>query len=282
MSINIENMITDMKLRGLSESTQEAYLRRVQSFIEFTKKDINDIEMSDIRTYMLHLKDEKKLSFGTINAYISALQFLFIITLRKDWDKIMVPRMRGYKSLPSVLSKEEVFEVINSIPNMKYKAIIMTIYGSGLRVSEVAKLKVSDIDSKNFQILVRQSKNKSDRYAILSKRNLELLRTYWLQCGKPRDWLFPGRNPNEHISTKSIKNFLIRLKVGLKIKKNISAHTFRHCFGTHLLEANVQLPHIQHLLGHKSIKSTMKYLHMTSKAMMNIHSPLDEGDGLDD
>jgi len=276
---NIE-MITDMNLRGIAQSTQESYLRRVQSFIDFIQKDVSSIEMIDIREYVLFLKDEKKLSYGTINAYISGIKFLFTITLEKDWNNRIVPRMRGYKSSPSVLSKEEVFEIINSIDNLKHKAILMTIYGSGLRVSEVAKLKVNDIDSKNFQIIVRESKNKSDRYAILSKRNLELLRTYWLTCGRPKDWLFPGNMEGEHINVKTIKNFVIRLKEKLKITKNISAHTFRHCFATHLLEANVQLPHIQQLLGHKSIKSTMIYLHMTSKAMMNINSPLDEGDGL--
>lgn len=280
MCNKINDMITDMDLRGLSPSTQESYVRRVRSFLEFTKKNIEDIEIIDIREYIIHLKDVKKLSFGTINAYISALKFLFITTQGRDWDKRIVPRMKGYKSCPSVLSKEEVFKIINSIQNIKYKAILTTIYGSGLRVSEVAKLKVSDIDSKNFQILIRQCKNKSDRYAILSKRNLELLRTYWLQCGRPKDWLFPGRNQSEHISVKSIKNFVINLKAKLKLKKNISAHTFRHCFGTHLLEANVQLPHIQQLLGHSSIKTTIKYLHLTSKAMMDIKSPFDEGDGL--
>jgi site-specific recombinase XerD len=152
----------------------------------------------------------------------------------------------------------------------------MTIYGSGLRVSEVAKLKVSDIDSRNMQIHIHKSKNKSDRYAILSKKNLDILRKYWLECGKPKDWMFPGINEGEHISVKTIKNLVIRLKNKLNITKNISAHTFRHCFATHLLEADVQLTHIQHLMGHRSIKSTIRYLHMTSKAMMNIKSPLDD------
>jgi len=270
-------MRTDLELRGITPSTQEAYLRRIKSFLDFTNKDVSDIQMNDFRAFVIFLKDEKKLSYGTINAYISPLKFFFSITLDKEWNDKVVPRMRGYKSFPIVLSKEEVFEIINSVDNLKHKAILMLMYGSGLRVSEVAKLKVSDIDSKNFQILIRESKNKSDRYAILSQKCLELLRVYWVECGKPKDWLFPGSSEGEHIHPKTIKNLMINLRNRLNIKKSISPHTLRHCFATHLLESNVQLLHIQQMMGHKSIKSTTRYLHMTSKAMMNIKSPLDEG-----
>lgn len=271
-----EKMMMDMDLRGMSYATREAYLRRVGIFIKNIGKEIETVTLEDVRNYVIYLKYDKKLSLGTINAYISAFKFFFSITLEKNWDEKKVPRMRGYTSLPTVLSKEEVLEIIDSITNLKHKAILMTIYGSGLRVSEVAKLKVSDIDSRNMQILVRQSKNKSDRYAILSQKNLDVLRKYWLEYGKPKDWLFSGINEGEHVHVKTIKNLVIRLRDRLNITKNISAHTFRHCFATHLLEANVQLMHIQHLMGHKTIKSTVRYLHMTSKAMMNIKSPLDE------
>lgn len=277
MHIYFEKMITDMELRGMSLSTQEAYIRRSKSFVSDSKKNINEITNDDIRNYIIYLKDIKKLSFGTINAYISAIKFLFHITLEKDWDSRKVPRMRGYKSFPAVLCKDEVFDIIDSLENLKHKVILMTIYGAGLRVSEVVKLKTSDIDGNNLQILIRQSKNKSDRYAILSQRNLDALRLYWKTCGKPKDWLFPGAKEGEHLSTKAIKNLVRKLKIKLNIHKNISAHTFRHAFGTHLLEAGVQLPHIQQLMGHNSLKSTMRYLHMTSKTFMNIRSPLDEG-----
>jgi integrase/recombinase XerD len=275
----IEKMKLDMELRGMSTQTKDGYIKRVQVFLRFVDKNVIDI--SDIRNFVIYLKDTKKLSFGTINAYISALKFLFCVTLEKDWDSRKVPRMRGYKSIPAVLSKSEVFEIINSVKNLKHKAILMTMYGSGLRVSEVSKLKVSDIDSKNFQILVRQSKNKSDRYAILSQKSLDILRIYWAECGKPHDWLFPGINKENHINVKTIKNLVLKIKKKLNITKNISAHAFRHSFATHLLESNVPLPYIQQLLGHKSLKSTIIYLHMTSKAMMNIKSPLDEGVDLD-
>jgi site-specific recombinase XerD len=271
-----EKMMIDIDLRGMSEATAEAYLRRVAIFIKHINKPIEDITPEDIRNYVIYLKQDKKLSLGTINAYISAFKFFFSITLEKNWDEVKVPRMKGYNSFPAVLSKDEVLEIIDSVTNLKHKAILMTIYGSGLRVSEVARLKVSDIDSRNMQIHIHKSKNKSDRYAILSKKNLDILRKYWLECGKPKDWMFPGINEGEHISVKTIKNLVIRLKNKLNITKNISAHTFRHCFATHLLEADVQLTHIQHLMGHRSIKSTIRYLHMTSKAMMNIKSPLDD------
>lgn len=272
----LDKMRIDMELRSMSQSTIEAYLRQVQVFLRYVQIDeITHIRIEDIRNYVLYLKQDKKLSLGTINVYISALKFFYDITLEKDWDYRKVPRMRGYKSLPAVMSRKEVSEVIDSIKNLKHKAILMTMYGSGLRVSEVANLKVSDIDSKNMQIFIRQSKNRSDRYAILSKTNLELLRTYWLKCGKPRDWLFPGSNPEKPVNVKTIKNLVLKVKNRLGITKKISAHTFRHCFATHLLENGVQLTHIQHLMGHKCFQSTTKYIHMTSKAMMHIKSPLD-------
>lgn len=272
----MEKMMLDMDLRGMSESTCESYIRRTAIFIKDIEKDVEVIKPEDIRNYVIYLKHDKKLSLGTINAYISAFKFFYSITLEKEWDANKVPRMRGYQTFPVVLSKDEVFEIIDSIINLKHKAILMTIYGSGLRVSEVAKLKVKDIDSRNMQIFIRKSKNRSDRYAILSNNNLEILRKYWLECGKPEDWLFPGRAEGAHIHVKTIKNLVLKLKDRLNIKKEISAHTFRHCFATHLLEADVQLTHIQHLMGHKTVKSTMRYLHMTSKAMMNIKSPLDD------
>jgi integrase/recombinase XerD len=271
----ILKMKTDMDMHSLSNATQEGYLRRVDTFLHDIKKDVNNISMDDIREYIIYLKDTKNLCFGTINAYISAIKFFYTITLEKDWDKRKVPRMRGYKPLPAVMSKEEIFEILNIIDNLKHRTIITLMYGSGLRVSEVVRLKTSDIDSRNHQIIIRQSKNKSDRYAILPEYTLQLLREYWMKCGKPKDWLFPGTNPSVHYNVKSVKNLVIRLREKLNIQKRISAHTFRHCFATHLLEDNVQLANIQHLMGHKSIITTTRYLHMTSKTKMGIRSPIE-------
>ena len=271
----ITNMQADMDLHCLSDATQEAYLRRAGIFLQHVNKDITEIGMDDIRKYILYLKNIKKLCFGTVNAYISAIKFFYTITIGKDWDERKVPRMRGYKPMPSIMSKEEVFEILDSITNLKHRAIITLMYGSGLRVSEVVRLKTSDIDSRNYQIRIEQSKNKWDRYAILPEYTLELLREYWLKCGKPRYWLFPGANSNEHYHVKSVKNLVLKLKHKLHIRKKISAHTFRHCFATHLLEDDVQLANIQHLMGHRSIVTTTRYLHMTSKTMMNIKSPIE-------
>jgi integrase/recombinase XerD len=271
----LKKMQLDMELRNMAKSTIASYIKRVEVFLRDTSKAVNEIIPEDIRNYVIQLLKVRKLSAGTINQYITAIKFFYDITLEKAWDNRKVPYLRGYKSLPAVLSKEEVLEVINSIKNLKHKAILMIMYGSGLRVGEVARLKVKDIDSKNFQIFIPKSKNGSDRYAILSKTNLEFLRTYWLKCGKPKEWLFPGSIPDEHINVKSIKNLVLKIKIKLGITKKISAHTFRHAFATHLLEDGVQLTHIQQLLGHNCLQSTSKYTHMTSKAMMNIKSPLD-------
>lgn len=275
MHNDIANMLIDMDLHCLAEATQEGYLRRTKIFLREVSKEPETINMEDIKKYILHLKNDKKLSLGTINAYISGIKFFYTISLRKDWDEKKVPRMRGYQSFPVVLSKEEVFEILDSVSNLKHRAVLSLMYGSGLRVSEVVKLKVCDIDSKNFQIKIRQSKNKSDRYAILPEYTLVLLREYWKQFNKPKDWLFCGANLNEHYHVKSVKNLVIKIRDRLQIQKKISAHTFRHAFATHLLEDDVQLVNIQHMMGHKSLSTTTRYLHMTSKTMMNIKSPIE-------
>jgi len=275
MDKHFKRMKEDMELRGFTEQTKEAYTRRVLDFFKHAQKKPEDISRDDIRSYILFLKDDKKLSAGTINAIISAIKFFFSITLDKENVMNKIPRMRGYKPLPVAISKDEVLEIIAQVSSIRNRVILMLMYGSGLRVSEVVRLKPENIDGRNMQIFIEKCKNKSDRYAILSQNCLETLREYWLKCNKPKLWLFPGSKSGEHLHIKTVKNIIINIRTKLRLKKKISAHSFRHAFAVHLLEEKTDSYLIKELLGHKSLKSTHMYLSMTAKTMMKIKSPLD-------
>lgn len=283
MNEYIETIELYFELKGTPESSQESYLRRIRAFLIYMqdlKRPIDDMIEKDIQQYILYLKRDKGLSAGTINNYISAIQFFYTYVLQKDWNSKMIPRMRRGSSFPVIPPKEDVLTLLNSTKNVKHKAIFMLIYGSGLRVSEVAKLKISDICSKTMSIRVEHAKHNTHRYTILSQNALEILRDYFKKeffkkSYNLNDWLFPGMNKNNHYHVKSIKNTMIRLRNKLGLDSRISTHTLRHCFATHALEDGVDPVYIQQMLGHKRIQTTRIYLHMTSKSMMGIKSPLD-------
>jgi integrase/recombinase XerD len=275
------------ELKGTSESSKESYFRRMKAFIAFTEDrniSLETVNESDIQQYILYLKREKKLSAGTINNYISAIRFFYTYVLGKEWDKKKIPRMKQRTYFPVIPPRQDVMAILNATTNLKYKAIFSLMYGSGLRVSEAARLRICDICSKTMSIRVEDAKHYTNRYTILSETSLAVLRQYFRTTFAPgsyqsEDWLFPGQKPGEHINVKSIKNMLIKLRNRLHLDNRISAHTLRHCFATHCLENGAEVALIQQMLGHKNIKTTSIYLHMTSKSMMGIKSPLDTGDG---
>ena len=272
-------------LKGISSQTIEGYTSKMDAFVKFYKekdqdKDILNIAIVDIQKYIVYLKNDKKLSAGTINIYISAIRFFYIYVLGKDWNSHMVPRMRRIITFPYIPSRQEVMLLLNAPSNLKHKAILYIIYGGGLRVSEVAKLKIGDINSKTMSIRIGEAKYNTNRYTILSKNALMVLRKYFKSyftkgSYTKDDYLFPGAKEGSHLNVKSIKNTIIKLRTKLALNKNISSHTLRHAFATHLLEEKVDIALIQQLLGHKNLKTTAKYLHMTSKSFMGISSPLD-------
>jgi integrase/recombinase XerD len=271
------------ELKGTPDSSRESYWRRMKSFLSFMQEHnnpIEDINVEDIQQYILHLKNEKGLSAGSINNYISAVRFFYTFVLDKEWNPRQVPRMRRIQHFPEIPSREDVLLLINSTNNLKHKSILMLIYGGGLRVSEVAKLKISDICSKTMTIRIEHAKHNTNRYSILSQNALEVLRHYFKRefaniAYKPNDWLFPGKNKGDHVNVKTIKNTVIKLRDKLKLNSNISAHTLRHCFATHALEDGIDPVFIQQMLGHKRLQTTLLYLHMTSKSLMGVKSPLD-------
>jgi integrase/recombinase XerD len=277
-----KKLLFDMQLCGMSEITQKNYEYHVRKFAMFSEKPLEEANLEDVRVFLHHLRNNKKLGIGTVNYFHTCIKFLFQVTLEKVWNDWRVPKLRGYKTVPVILSRDEVKRLIATIDNLKYKAIISCVYSAGLRVSEACRLKVKDIDSNNMQIFVRQSKGNKDRYTMLSKTNLSVLREYWQQCGKPKEYLFPGQNGDAPLTAASVRQVLKDACHKAGISKKVTVHTLRHCFATHLLEAGTNIFAIKVLLGHASISSTCRYLHLVRMDAFEIKSPLDILDGDDD
>lgn len=269
-----EKMRMDLELKGYSPSTQTSYLRHVKNFAINYGKSPDLLGTDEIKEYLHHIIISKKYSYSYLSNAYSALKFFYQTTLEREWDMKKIPRYKKPKRLPVILSSEEIRNIINVTQNIKHRAILMTIYGAGLRVSEAANLKVTDIDSKNMNIRIEQGKGKKDRYTLLSEENLKILRDYY-KYYQPQYWLFPGNPPHKPISTRSIQKIFEKAKNKAEIKKNVSVHTLRHCFATHLVEAGISLYHIQHLLGHSNPNTTNIYIHLTRRDILSVKSPLD-------
>ncbi|HBF87976.1 MAG TPA: recombinase XerD [Bacteroidales bacterium] len=258
-----------------SEQTIKTYKSCFEEFINYYHKiDIDLIDEKMISSFLRYLVVERKVSTSFQNQTINAIKFYYEKLKKGERKLYYIERPRREKTLPTVLSEEEVTKILNSIDNIKHKAILMTIYSAGLRISEVLKLKIKDIDSQRMQIKIEQSKGKKDRISILSNKNLEVLRLYFLKY-KPKVWLFEGQN-GEQYSQRSIQNILKTAAVKAGIKKYVTVHTLRHSFATHLLENGVDLRYIQSLLGHSNSKTTEIYTHITTKGFENLKSPLDK------
>lgn len=269
----LERLKADIKLRGLSQNTFEEYVGRVTVFMSYFNCPVDQLGEPEIREFLLHLKESRKLTNGTVNTYNSALRFLYGVTLNKVLNLWQVPRFKQKRDLPQLLTQQEILLLLDNTPNPMYRALFMTIYGSGLRVSEAVNIKVCDIDSKKMRIFIRQGKGGRDRYATLSQRALDELRNYW-KITRPKDFLFLtrlNRKPSPHCVNDAFHASMARAG----INKKATIHTLRHCFATHLLENDTNLFHIKKLLGHLSIRSTAWYLHFADNAAFEVVSPLD-------
>ena len=217
---------------------------------------------------------ERKLSWSTCNIVVNGLRFFYTQTLGYESTRFKIPPRKGQKQLPEILSTEELELLFASAATLKHRALLMATYAAGLRVSEVVRLKLTAIDSKRMMIRIQQGKGNKDRYSILSEKLLRELRLYY-RMYRPELWLFPCRRGDKplHIATAQKMYYHAKDKAGIKKGKGI--HTLRHCFATHLLEAGEDLPTIQKLMGHTSIKTTMVYLQVTAKKLSSVKSPLD-------
>lgn len=272
-------MIEDMALRNLAPRTQEAYIRAVVGLSKYcNNRPPQTLHREEVRRYLAHLVQERHLSWGLYNQIRCGLQFFFGVTLGRP-ETVAVPHARQPKRLPSVLSQEQVRRFFAVIRNRKHRAIFMLAYGAGLRVSEVVSLRVWDIQSDKMLIHIRHGKGDRERYVKLSWRLLEALREYYRDY-RPKDLLFPGRNPNEPMSRLSIygiSRYLCK-RAGLTVR--LSPHTFRHSYATHMLDAGADLRTIQVLLGHRNIQTTTIYLHVSKAKIDAAPSPLDLMDRL--
>ena len=221
-----------------------------------------------------HLKRVKKRAIRTLDVAYAALKFLYNTVLEKPWELIPVPRVKTEQKLPVVLSIEEINKLFSVIENIKHKALLSIVYSAGLRATEAAQLKVTDIDSKRMQIRIENSKGAKDRYTILSEKTLYILREYW-RIYKPQHWLFPGRYGDTHLCYRGISFMFNKYKEQAGITKPATIHSLRHSFATHLLENGADLHHIQLLLGHSSPKTTTVYLHVRRVDLQKIASPFD-------
>ncbi len=266
-------MIDDMRLKNLSARTIEIYVSRVSTFARYFNRSPQKLGRDDVRAYLLHLV-QKKVSWSSYNQTLGALRFLYEVTLgRKDvLERIPFPKQP--KRLPVVLSLEEVTRFLAAVVGIKYRAILMTAYAAGLRLSEVTGLRVADIDSKRMVIRVRQAKGRRDRYVMLSPRLLAVLREYW-KVIRPTDWLFPGDVPGQPISGKAVHLACVRAARDAGLDKHVTLHTLRHSFATHLLEAGTDLRTIQVLLGHSKLETTAIYTHVSPAAVEATRSPFD-------
>lgn len=269
-----EQMKMDLELKNYSPRTRSCYLGSMKSFVLYFGRWPDTMGEDEIRQYLHYLMKDKKASQSAINQTYSALKFFYQTTLQREWNALKIPRIKTSKKLPVVLSKQEVWSIFSATANLKYRALLMTIYSGGLRISEAAHLKVSDIDSKRMMIRIRQGKGMKDRYTLLGRRSLDILRLYW-RAYRPGDWLFPGRSSQTPISVTSIQKMFRKALEKAGIKKEATVHTLRHSFATHLLEAGNDLYHIQRLLGHTTAKTTSVYLHVTRKDLARIVSPID-------
>lgn len=284
-------MLEDMAMRGLREATQRDYIRFVQTFAGFLGRSPETATADDLRRFQVH-QAATGVQPPTINGSVSALRFLFTVTLdRQDLSRRLV-LVRYPRKLPEVLSVEEVGRLLQAAPGAKYRAALGTAYGAGLRVSEVASLKIDDIDSARMLIRIEEGKGRKDRNAMLSPQLLELLRLWWREGQRrgvmlPHGWLFPGRSRLDPISTRQLNRAVHEAAEVAGIAKRVSPHTLRHSFATHLLEQNVDIRVIQVLLGHSKLDTTALYTKVTTRTIRAVTSPIEQlkilmkGDGTD-
>ena len=270
-----DQMKEDLLLKAYSPHTQRAYLGCVRQFVRHYMRSPQEMGEQEVRNFLLHLVRDRNASPATQDMYVNALKFLYAITLKRPEVVKDLSHPKRPKTLPVILSPEEVLRVFAAIRSVKYKAIIAATYAAGLRISEVCSLSVSDIDSQRMRIHIRSGKGKKDRYVMLGESLLVLLRQYYQAVRPQGEYLFPGQKPQSHISTTAVSSVLRKVIRETGLAKKVSMHTLRHCFATHLLEAGTDIRILQVLLGHSSIRTTPRYTHITDRLVQKLVSPLD-------
>lgn len=271
-----QRMTEDMQVRNLARNTQTSYVQQVSLFARHFNKSPELLGPEDIRTYQVYLTNERKLAPGSVVIAVSALRFLYKVSLKKDWSfEDLIPAPKKPQKLPVVLSPAEVLQFLGCVGNTKQRAILTTCYAAGLRISEAVHLKPTDIDSQRMVIRVEQGKGQKDRYVMLSPKLLETLRTYWRAVRPQGGWLFEGDVSGQPITRNAVALACRNARQLSRIRKPISPHSLRHAFAVHLLESGTDVRTIQLLLGHRSLATTARYLRIATSKVCSASSPLD-------
>ncbi len=269
-----QRMIDDLRVRNYAPGTIGLYIRSVASFAKHFGKSPDQLGPEHIREYQAYLVNTKNVSWAVFNCAVCSLRFFYKFTLGKPWMIEHIPFPKQENKLPVVLSPAELATFFQAVPNLKHRTVLMTMYGSGVRIAEALALHVDDIDSRRMLIRVQQGKGRRDRYTILPPTLLESLREYW-KSSRPRHLLFPGQAPERPLTQNSMHRAVRRIRKKAGLKKPLTTHTMRHCFATHLLEAGVDLRTIQLLLGHRSLNTSAMYLHVAAGALRSDGKPID-------
>ncbi len=273
-----ERMNEDLKLRGRSDNTRATYLRCAATFVRHYRRSPMEMGREQVRDFLLHLVEDLKRSPSTYNVYAASLKFLYTYTLGRPEEVAWVGQMRVPRRLPAILSAEEIERLLAALGSLRMQAIAMAAYGAGLRVSEALHLRFGDIDSQRMVIHVQHGKGDRDRYTMLPERLLSTLRAYYKEQRPPGPKLFPGPRPGTVLSREAVGKALKRAAAKAKIAKRVHAHCLRHAFATHLLEAGTDLRTLQVLLGHASIRTTVRYAQVSPVMIRRTTSPIDQLD----
>jgi len=272
----LEKLQKDLEVRGRSAVTIKDYTLKIRLYQEYYNAPADELGIEEIQDYLHYLLTEKKLSASTVNTYNSAFRFLYGVTLDVALNYKKIVRAAQTRRLPQLFTREEVGQIIGNAGNLCHKAMLMLAYGSGLRLNEITGLKVSDIESKENRILVRHGKGDRDRYAMLPKATLEVLREYWLSCKpRPRDWLFESPREGGRYYNRTLQDAFKSALRRSGIKKHGTLHTLRHCFATHLYEDGNNLLALKKLLGHVRIDTTAWYTQLAASDVLKLKSPVD-------
>lgn len=267
-----DRMEEDLKLRNVSPSTRKIYLLYARKFVAHWRRPPTELGGQEVRQWLLHLMQVELVSYETYRQCLAAVKFLYKVTLGRPCEVDHLPFPRHRRRLPAVLSREQVAAVLGAVQGLKYRALLMTMYASGLRVSEACRLRVQDVDSTRMVLHVRDGKGGKDRPALLPPRLLALLREYW-KAEKPRCRLFPGQTREGHLAPNSVRSVFRRALLEAGIKGDFSPHHLRHAFATHLLDEGNELVVIQALLGHRALKTTALYTHVSARTIQRTTSP---------
>jgi site-specific recombinase XerD len=267
-------MLDDLRIRNLTENTQRSYLQSVTGLARFYNRGPDQLSLQEVQDYLLYLSQVKHLAWTSCNTIRHGIRFFYRITLDRPGTEFYLPCAKEPLKLPEILSHEELVRLFTLTINCKHRALLMTTYGAGLRATEVTRLRVTDIDSGRMCIRVEQGKGQKDRYVPLASHLLAQLREYWRQQ-RPPQWLFPGPRIDRPMSRDGAWYIYVKARDRAGITKAGGIHLLRHCFATHLLEAGTELAIIQRLLGHSSIRSTFRYLHLAQVHTEAVTSPLE-------